>query len=783
MNNTLKLNLKTLHNWELLTLSGLLLLFSSFYNNPAPNTKVETTVSEIKLNLVAECKVGNTLYWRVVGDDNISNVSFSWNGSGANDGTGTVDANDVYYFTTYDNGDANTVIITWFNPVTNKNETKTKAHSNKDCVYHIEFEKSWQDATAPNLKNVVILNAESSIAKATCGYNTNGTWYCTYTQKSNGNSLQDLEVPFGEQYTVTEKPTTGWEATGGVGAGFEYIQCFDNTKLPDSLVYLKNLGNNNYARPVEGSSIKFGIHTVVNRASNGNCANGQSWLKSYNLITLENLKNVQEVDYNTFVGADLLSINQSGNQMTTAVFPSYTARSLEVAGKVKSGNTINLFYSATFSSQNTIVKTNATQYKVNGRDFNVNHGNQGAILTNDATLTTKASQIKSELESLSKTLSALQANNTLSFGNNGTEARFNVNTVDANGLAVFNITDAQVFENATVSQIVVNNNVNATTILINVAGTTINWNGGNKVGTWLTSIDGRSRTLWNFYEATSIYFDRNFMGALLAPKATLQTSVNIDGSVAVKSLDSNAEIHLPYFIGNFCTTTSSVALSCKTLLQGAALDASSGTMSNSLQTYSPCLLPTQDPYSGRSSYGQIDNPAGPAGAIVDWIEIQVRSANDLSLILERKSLLLKTNGNIVEVDGSIPTLRTQQEPVHLVIRHRNHLPVISQKILSFTGAISYDFTSGLAQAFSYAGDPNPMTIVNGTWCMWAGNAAEDEYLDGLDVSVADEAANLGLFDAYLGADVNLDGYVDGIDIWIVSLSADLGIFSPLNGSR
>ncbi|MBX3015872.1 MAG: choice-of-anchor A family protein, partial [Caldilineaceae bacterium] len=84
-----------------------------------------------------------------------------------------------------------------------------------------------------------------------------------------------------------------------------------------------------------------------------------------------------------------------------------------------------------------------------------------------------------------------------------------------------------------------------------VAGTSVNWNDGNKVSRF-TESTWRQQVIWNFYEATTIELgSRNFMGALLAPLATVKASGNIDGSAAVRSLSTTAELHQPEFSGTF----------------------------------------------------------------------------------------------------------------------------------------------------------------------------------------------------------------------------------------
>ncbi|MBK7872696.1 MAG: hypothetical protein IPJ74_19470 [Saprospiraceae bacterium] len=146
-----------------------------------------------------------------------------------------------------------------------------------------------------------------------------------------------------------------------------------------------------------------------------------------------------------------------------------------------------------------------------------------------------------------------------------------------------------------------------------------------------------------------------------------------------------------------------VSLSLKVLLQGAAIGAGAGMMRNDLQTFGmtysePDILPITDPYQGTSMYADINNPAGVVGTLVDWVEVQIRSVADPNIILEQKSLLLQTDGDVVEVDGSTPKFVPQGQAVHIVVRHRNHLAVMSNSIGVFQDVVSYDFTTGLSQA-------------------------------------------------------------------------------------
>jgi|GEM_PF-3544883 len=234
-------------------------LFCSFGNSYTPPP-------DVRLNLTAECAVGDLRYWRVTGDDQTNDVNFTWDGPGSNDGSGQVHANARYYFTTVNAGGANTTILRWFNPSTNNNQQVNKAHNNTPCVYHVTFVKTWTGVDQSPVQNGTILTAESSIATATCGY-TNGVWSCQYNRKSDNASIADLEVPFGETYSVTETGVAGWGAVAGVGTGFEGIEGFDTSALPNALVY--DVSDERYCETTMPQQFnpplaKFCTHEVVN---------------------------------------------------------------------------------------------------------------------------------------------------------------------------------------------------------------------------------------------------------------------------------------------------------------------------------------------------------------------------------------------------------------------------------------------------------------------------------------------------------------------------------------
>jgi hypothetical protein len=182
--------------------------------------------------------------------------------------------------------------------------------------------------------------------------------------------------------------------------------------------------------------------------------------------------------------------------------------------------------------------------------------------------------------------------------------------------------------------------------------------------------------------------------------------------------------------------------------------------------FSAPAIPTTSPYNTATrTYAQVQNPAGPAGVVSDWVLIQIRDAADPSIILESRSLLVKPNGSVVDVTGGLPVFENRPADVQVAVFHRNHLAVMSNPVEFIGTQVNYDFTTGLSQAFRVdPGDPNPMVQVNGRWCMWLGEFQADGLVDGLDFSPTQVQFNQTLFDEYLYSDFNFDGVSDGLDV-------------------
>lgn len=228
--------------------------------------------------------------------------------------------------------------------------------------------------------------------------------------------------------------------------------------------------------------------------------------------------------------------------------------------------------------------------------------------------------------------------------------------------------------------------------------------------------------------------------------------------------------------------SSLVQLDAKVLLRGAYRPGQAN-MASDLQTYFSAnsgLLPATDPYGGNVVYNNIGNPAGVAGSVVDWIKIEIRDAANPTVKFQSKSLLLKPNGSIVDIDGMLPKFVGQSSPVRVAVFHRNHVAILSNPIASFnSGTTIYDFTTALNKASQLPGDAAQMGIINGKWYMWAGDVNNDLAVDSSDMSIANNDFLKGTYDEYLFTDVSLDGGVDATDGSIMNNAFINGYYSTL----
>jgi hypothetical protein len=166
--------------------------------------------------------------------------------------------------------------------------------------------------------------------------------------------------------------------------------------------------------------------------------------------------------------------------------------------------------------------------------------------------------------------------------------------------------------------------------------------------------------------------------------------------------------------------------------------------------------------------------------IVDWVLCELRIPTSglpadatSSTIVGRKAGFLLNNGTVVDLDGSTPISFdiSKQGAGFIVIRHRNHLGVMSNSLPSnATGAYSNDFKV-LANSYMAPGaSSNPLVLLSGgVYGLWPGDANKNGAINATDVSTV-KIAIANSTTGYQLTDINLSNSINATDVSAVKNS-------------
>jgi hypothetical protein len=215
------------------------------------------------------------------------------------------------------------------------------------------------------------------------------------------------------------------------------------------------------------------------------------------------------------------------------------------------------------------------------------------------------------------------------------------------------------------------------------------------------------------------------------------------------------------------TTISGTGLmaSIKIFMEGA-FEGTAGSMSTNLNNNG--LIPLSQPYNSLPwNYTGYEQTSSIPTGVVDWILLELRDApspqsatSSTKLPGWPKAMFLKSDGSIVDLTGHKPNIGmpTVSHNLYVVIRHRNHIEVMSSGGLSLSGSeYVYDFTTGIDKAYGGSAgykqiDESPPTF---------GMVAADIDADG-SVFISDFnhwATDFGNSNGYFRSDCDMDGNV------------------------
>ncbi len=247
-----------------------------------------------------------------------------------------------------------------------------------------------------------------------------------------------------------------------------------------------------------------------------------------------------------------------------------------------------------------------------------------------------------------------------------------------------------------------------------------------------------------------------------ADKSVIQALVTPDPSgtnTAVSNTITQTGTACTPVVGSPCDDGSCVEVMIDVLLEGP-LDPVSGEMLTNLNAY----LPTAQPFN-TAPWNYADNGDDAATSIpvdaVDWVYVEALDASYNAV--DGKAGLLLSNGRIADPSGYMDALLfdglTAGMDYHFIVRHRNHLDIISANTTTVPNTASLDLRDqnnvegGSSQLYTYDG---------AIFTMLAGDYQGDGIITVADFNAFDSEA--GAINDFFNGDANLDGNVTVTDM-------------------
>lgn len=164
------------------------------------------------------------------------------------------------------------------------------------------------------------------------------------------------------------------------------------------------------------------------------------------------------------------------------------------------------------------------------------------------------------------------------------------------------------------------------------------------------------------------------------------------------------------------------------------------------------VIPLQSPYNQDPRFVE-----SIPDSTVDWVLVQLRKIKTGHPIISR-SCFLRKDGYIITEENTTADFFVEEGDYYIVVRHRNHLDVMSSSAVSLSRVTSdYDFTTGTDQ---YEGI-DAVQLETGVYGMYAGDGNESGIVTISDANLAlSNRDNVG----YEISDYNLSGIVTISDV-------------------
>lgn len=280
-----------------------------------------------------------------------------------------------------------------------------------------------------------------------------------------------------------------------------------------------------------------------------------------------------------------------------------------------------------------------------------------------------------------------------------------------------------------------------------------------------------SATVWNYATSATGTTQKNFesialhelghaqaMGHVLDYGKTMYPS--LANGVDLRSVDADALTCVQSVIersrqSNGCGTSTYIPITTcgvkakATLFLQGAYNSTSGEMNTTLSA----VLPSAQPFNQAPwNYNGTETASPMPADVVDWVLLEARTTPN-GAATAHKAALLHKDGSIIGTDGTVGinfTGLTAYNSYYIVVRHRNHLAVMSQNALTLPNTQTLD----LSKSDNIRGTNQSATLGAGKNALYAGDANANGIINVADFNVL--AGQNGSVNQYLKSDFDLN---------------------------
>lgn len=189
-------------------------------------------------------------------------------------------------------------------------------------------------------------------------------------------------------------------------------------------------------------------------------------------------------------------------------------------------------------------------------------------------------------------------------------------------------------------------------------------------------------------------------------------------------------------------------------------DSSVGLMRTDLMDQG--LLPYEQPFGDTrySYFGDEQVSSFPANT-VDWVLVELWNENNL--VINRKALLLRNDGRVMDMNGqiSVPFNSMYPEQFRTAVFHRSHIGVLSKHLVipENNAGRTVNMSTTMTSVFG----TNQLKAIGSTYVMIAGDLDQNGIINSADYSLWKRDEELG---GYRTPDLNGDGMTDQDDYFL-----------------